>query len=332
MKKSKGSAILIAVLLVAAVGSTAFGIGRLFLMDASVADKYESAVIAYYAAESGIEEGLLRYRYDKNQEVLADSTSSVPIVNLTDNSYQSHNPSSYSFNPLKRYYLPSVEYLSDFYGEDVDGASGLSESDLGSGDYPDVYRIPKDESIKLDLSKLNTSNFQDITLYVRYINMGTDTKFSFDSCNNSNRCPFVEVALTGSTPTSPDKYQSKIALTAIGHDNSFSEAGYIEKSADSVNGVITYGNLIAGIRSKNSDPIFDPSSPLNISLKPLYADAIIGIRAEGITPGAKILPAPYNTIKSTGHYGGVTRTLEAKIDRQAGTVFDLFDFVLYQEQ
>jgi len=325
MKKSKGSAILIAVLLVAAVGSTAFGIGRLFLMDASVADKYESAVIAYYAAESGIEEGLLRYRYDKNQEVLENNN--MPIINLSDEEGKLNNPKNFSFNPLKRYYVPSVEYLSDFYGEDVDGAEGLSEFDLGSGDYPDVYRIPKDESIKLDLSKLK----DDITLYVKYINTDGDT-FNFNSCTNTNTCPFMEVALIGSTPTSPDKYQSKIALMATGHDNSFSEAGYIKKSTDPVNGVITYNNLIAGIRSKNFDPIFDEEKPLNISLKPLYADAIIGIKAEGITSGTKILPAPYNTIKSTGHYGGVTRTLEAKIDRQAGTVFDLFDFVLYQEQ
>lgn len=323
--KQRGSAILIAVLLVAAVGSAAFGIGRLFLMDAGVADKYESAVIAYYAAESGIEEGLLRYRYNKNQEV--PISNNMPIVNLTGNNIESGNPASYAFAPLNRYYVPSVEYLSEFYGEDTDNNGNFLATDVANSDYPEIFRVPKDEAIKLDLSKLDIPGGRDITLYVKYMNLGVDTAFSFDSCGT--KCPFMEVALTGTGQTIED-FQSKIALVEQNHVNLFDSDDYIHKPTNS--GVITYQNLVAGIRNKNNDQIFDtPNNNLSITIRPLYADAIIGIKATGTDPGKKVLPAPYNTIKSTGHYGGVTRTLQAKIDRQAGTVFDLFDFVLYKE-
>lgn len=323
--KQRGSAILIAVFLVAAVGSAAFAIGRLFLMDAAISDKYESSVIAYYAAESGIEEGLLRYRYNKNQEVPIDNN--MPIINLTDNTNTSGNPLFYAFEPSKRYYVPSVTYLQDYYGEDVNSDNNLNEQDVSDPNYPKEYRVPKDEAIKLDLSKLNVSGGQDITLYVRYMNLDADTAFSFNSCGT--KCPFMEVALTGKTPTSADVLQSKIALVETNHTNSFESDDYIYDTINS--GVITYQNLVNRIRTKNSDSIFDTlNDNLNITIRPLYADAIIGIKATGTTPGTKILPAPYNTIKSTGYYGGVTRTLEAKIDRQAGTVYDLFDFVLYK--
>jgi hypothetical protein len=35
-------------------------------------------------------------------------------------------------------------------------------------------------------------------------------------------------------------------------------------------------------------------------------------------------------VESTGYYGGVSRKLEATIDRQSGTLYDLFDYVIYK--
>lgn len=325
--KQRGSAILIAVFLVAAVGSAAFAIGRLFLMDAVISDKYESSVIAYYVAESGIEEGLLRYRYNKNQEVPIGSN--MPIINLTKNSRESKDPASYAFAPLNRYYVPSVEYLTEFYGENVvnPGIPSFDANDIADANYPGIYRIPKDEAIKLDLSKVAPSD--TITLFVKYKKIDSDEDFDFTSpCGTE--CPFLEVALTGQTPDSgKNLYQSKMALVANGHTNSFNADDFISETTDVTTEVITYKDLVGRIRAKNKAPIFDDTDVLSLMIKPLYADAIIGIKTKSTD---KKLPAPYNTVKSTGYYGGVTRTLEAKIDRQAGTVYDLFDFVLYESK
>ena len=63
--KKRGSALIIALLIMATVGGVTFGIGRLFFLDRSITALYENSTIAYYAAESGLEEGMLRYRYKK---------------------------------------------------------------------------------------------------------------------------------------------------------------------------------------------------------------------------------------------------------------------------
>ena len=68
------------------------------------------------------------------------------------------------------------------------------------------------------------------------------------------------------------------------------------------------------------------SGKVELSLKSIGCDAYFGIKPVNST---KQVVQPYSTIKSTGYYGGVTRTLEARIDRQAGTLYDLFDFVIY---
>ncbi|OQB06695.1 MAG: hypothetical protein BWY19_00045 [bacterium ADurb.Bin212] len=331
--KQRGSAILIAVFLVAAVGSASFAIGRLFLMDAAISDKYESSVIAYYAAESGIEEGLLRYRYDKNQEVLAGG--SMPIINLTDNVRTSGDPSSDVFEPLKRYYVPSVTYLQDYYGEDVDNNNNLNEQDITDPNYPKEYTILKDETIKLDLSQMVLSEDgsipqDNIELYVKFI----DTSGNVASCSPASPF-FLEVSMVGRTPSS-DRHQIKGVLIdqSCSYDvNDIASGSFISSDQRFSNGVNRFDNLYARLRSINDDPIFDINgnrSYLEMALKPVgkeISGVIIGMKLSGST---NHFPAPYNTIKSTGHYGGVTRTLEAKIDRQAGTVYDLFDFVLYK--
>ena len=67
--KKKGSAILIATLLVTAIGSLAFSFGKILLADITSASIYENGVGSYYSAESGIEEGMLRYRFSSSATV-----------------------------------------------------------------------------------------------------------------------------------------------------------------------------------------------------------------------------------------------------------------------
>lgn len=316
--KQRGSAILIAVFLVAAVGSAAFAIGRLFLMDASISEKYESSVIAYYAAESGIEEGLLRYRYDKNQEVDTennvidlDSTASNPRVALA------------SIDPIKRYYKPSISYLQSFYGEDINSDRELSHHDLNDVNYPKEYIIQRDESIKIDISKLNAADH--VMFFVKFIDDNGNNSI-FNSLRNDN--PFVEVSLVGQTPLS-DRYQMKAVLVANGYTNNFQSSGFIESNGK-IDGTHYYHQALFTIRTINSSGIFDPNVSKELIIKPLYSNVKFGIQVYGLS--RDVMPKAYNTVKSTGYYGGVTRTLEAKIDRQAGTVYDLFDFVLYRYQ
>lgn len=66
----RGSALIITMLIIAAISAAAFGIARIFLADVRVATSIEDSQKAFYAAEGGIEEGLLRYRLDKFDDTL----------------------------------------------------------------------------------------------------------------------------------------------------------------------------------------------------------------------------------------------------------------------
>ncbi len=326
MKQTRGSAILIAIFLVAAVGSVSFGIARLFMLDSSIATMYENSTVAYYAAESGIEEGLLRYRYDANQEVGANPTN-MRIFNLDGNSgigtAEVKNSASYVYNPAQRYYTLNDTYLTRWYGDGTIEANVnvLNESDLAEADYPEEYIIPRDEAIKIDISNVLSSD--DLDLFIKFIeDNGADCA--------ATTTPFVEAKMTGPTPASPN-YQTKIAfvdLTKI--PSGFNSKSYISDSPDATTKALGFDKIISNIRNKNNTAIFDDGQK-ELTLKPVGCGAKIGIRLDTDNSSSPLkLPSPYNTIKSTGYYGGITRTIEAKIDRQAGTVYDLFDFAVYR--
>lgn len=84
LKNRRGSAILIALLMVTVLATIAFSVGQITYAEIKMAAGIEDASIAYSAAEAGIEDGLLRWRYDHNIESPADATADSINVNRVD--------------------------------------------------------------------------------------------------------------------------------------------------------------------------------------------------------------------------------------------------------
>jgi hypothetical protein len=82
----RGSALIITMLVVTAISATAFGLSRIFLADVRIAASLEDSLKAYYTAEAGVEEGLLRYRIDRNNTQLNDTVTPVTRT-LVDGNY-----------------------------------------------------------------------------------------------------------------------------------------------------------------------------------------------------------------------------------------------------
>lgn len=318
--KMRGSAILIAIFLLAAVGSVAFGIGRLFLSESSLASLYENSTIAYYAAESGVEEGMLRYRYDKNSDLPPTGINRNDLDWNPDyperaqaNEDDNYQPSDFS----RHIYGMKVKYLGDYYGfETADVGSVFNALDLLRPDYAShkEYYIKKDEAVKLDATSVSpdplnadgSSAHGDIDLFV----------YSDSGCAN----PFIEAKVTGSAPIL-GKMERKVSLISTG--NTFTGPNISPTTITS--GVKTYGNLLTTMRNSAGYPAFS-TNKVELSLRTINCGAFIGIKPR--ISSDKIVQ-PFTSVKSTGYYGGITRTIEAKIDRQAGTVYDLFDYVIY---
>lgn len=84
-KKNNGAALIIALLVITAMSSIGFFVSRLNIKDIVMTTRLEESMGAYYAAESGIEQGLLMLRYNPNLETSlmatekSDSSQSVSI-------------------------------------------------------------------------------------------------------------------------------------------------------------------------------------------------------------------------------------------------------------
>jgi hypothetical protein len=77
-EKQSGTALLITMLVITVIGVVGFGMGRLMLGEVQMVGSLEDSYGALQAAEAGIEDGLLRWRYDHNVEVHDLATGNHP--------------------------------------------------------------------------------------------------------------------------------------------------------------------------------------------------------------------------------------------------------------
>lgn len=316
--RDRGSAIIIAFFLMAAISGITFAIARLFYLDTSASDIYENSSIAYYAAESGVEEGLLRYRFDRQSEV--GTADAVNRTNLNDRTVSSVAPntslSSITDANKKSIFDLRMSYKASFYGNEKAALSDivLDGRDLASADYGDEYLVPRDESVKIDITDAIGA---DVKLFVLMQNFA-------DQFTGDKDKSFIEARVVGTS--GGEQVEEKRALVTNTSTTGFSSAVIqMQPSPGCGSNCYEKENLITWIFGSGT---FDTQNNQRVFLylKPIGCDIIIGLAPST----GSYISAPYTLVKSTGYYGGISRTLEAKIDRQSGTVYDLFDFVTYQ--
>lgn len=104
MKKYlRGSSLVLVVVVMAGIIIVVFGASRLTLVQYNQANRDEDNVFALYAAKAGIEDGLLRYRYNRNSET---ADTKVARYNLTTGSSAGEVAEGLksSFAPTDQYY------------------------------------------------------------------------------------------------------------------------------------------------------------------------------------------------------------------------------------
>lgn len=331
-KRKSGSAIIIAFLLMAVVSGTVFAIARLFYLDTAAGGLYENSTVAYYAAESGIEEGMLRYRFDRNAHVAEATTDYVNYGkvnrnNLTTGAVAVNASPSATVSQSQQIYDLNMFYKAPYYGTAFDSSGILNYTDLDNPLYGNEYIINRDEAVKIDVTDA-VSGTGDLTLWVK---LGENDAGSGISDGES----FIEARMTGTIGGNLKEFK-KVLMWDGG--TSGSSLGYARGSyymmteitgTNRIYPVEFLKNVIVGGDLFDRPPVDSPDiNRVFLYLKPIgYKNIIIGLKPIQTTG---TVAAPYSTIKSTGYYGGVGRTLTAKIDRQSGTVYDIFDFVVYQ--
>jgi hypothetical protein len=322
-KRKSGSAIIIAFLLMAVVSGTAFAIAKLFYLDTSLGGLYENSTVAYYAAESGVEEGLLRYRFDRNAEVAAATNDYVNYNSAIRNNLVTGQvgTKATTFGQIEQVYDLNMYYKTKYYGTAFDSSGILNYTDLDNPDYGKEYTIPRDEAVKIDITDVLGTGTGDLTFFVK---LGKAVSPSTDNT------AFIEARMSNSS----DEYKKALIPngTRTGVQRDWPFGTYANMSVipgvERIYQIINLKTAIAGAEfsyKTAGDRVF-------LYLKPIgYDNIIIGLKPTQ-TGKTIAISAPYSTIKSTGYYGGVGRTLTAKVDRQSGTVYDIFDFVVYQHE
>jgi len=111
MVGQRGTALLMTMILITVIGSIAFGVGRTTLSNLRQVNRLEDSLNAYQAAQAGIEDALLRFRFDKNAE--APRASSCTTI--------SNNPEPTSANdPQKPNIFSRVDISNPIFGACVD--------------------------------------------------------------------------------------------------------------------------------------------------------------------------------------------------------------------
>ena len=365
--KKQGSAILIAILLVTAIGALAFSFGKILLYDIANAGIYENGVGSYYSAESGVEEGMLRYRDNQMTEVPSQSFSlsskigangkvfrsdlTNKIIQTSDtntpNDYSGMSKTTLVSSNVNQYYDLRMGYVGSsdnqpFWGNDLDSPSGLDLNDLGDSNYGSTtpsLNVGQDQVIKFTIPPSLNLSSNDLLLFA-----------AFPGIADINKA-ILKVSAVVENPTllTPTQYEEMIAYNpdgaALPGNLGGSSSDYARPTFTTfVGGAASMPALsVSGLLTQLLGSPPQLNSTIELSIRPLYNNARIGLTTTNCQTfnssigynsscdgtDSTVLPGPITKIISSGYYMGSVKTLESDIDRQSGTTYDLFDYVIY---
>ncbi len=320
MKKQRGSAILIAVFLIGAIGSAAFAIGRLFLLDSSLGASYENAAISYYVAESGIEEAMLRQRYNEETEIpdgkfynlSEDKNINTDLIESAANNF-----------PDKQYYYLTMVFKGDYWGEDINKDLIFNASDVANKSYDKMYQIPIDGSRAISLYSYNSAD--DINIFIKYLDPADLTEECPVSITSvDEKKPRMEITLNFYDDATPSTYHNSSSFLDS-YWNAIADTETQIKPDTYISPVHTYNSVIARLREGFT---INTSKVISLDLKN-FGGCVAGVGVAERTGSTLNFSQPFTTVKSTAYYGGLSRTLKAEIDRESGTLYDIFDYLIY---
>ncbi|EKD56539.1 MAG: hypothetical protein ACD_58C00151G0001 [uncultured bacterium] len=312
-----GAALVITLIVVTVISAIVFSVSRMLVSEVKQITRLEDSEMAYQAAESGIEAGLLLYRYNKNIEVPADVTGGMDEkvtkamrVNVTDGKLESNNldinANLADIIKSKSYYDLRIwhkNYNKDGVSvEEVNSDPCAQVTDVnGVKSYP-VYCVPdypgeasstqsipalaKDGSVEYNINKL------DGKIYLKW-------------------------GYTNVSPSRSEKDQMRLEYTAYDADGQIVENGNGKKLFTYFEATLSQGSNGIPLTTTNAQ---------DLRIKSWGGD-LDNYKMTLTSPNEK-LDSRYTYIESTGYYASSKRKLKVKIDRQTGSIVSTYDFVL----
>ncbi len=292
-RRDQASSLVLVVVAMAVIITIVFGASRLTLVQYNQSNRDEDNIFARYAAKAGIEDGLLRFRHNRDAET---TDKKVQRYNLTAGSSlgEVDENSQANISPTDQYY----DMLLNFR------AGQIGSFDVNVASNPTVV---KDDSLEL-------TGFPIIwpsPYYLRY-------RFEFTDCVGNLSAQLVQIQQISQTadPSKPIAYDQIVVKKPA--------VGTVVDSTGSTN-IFIRSNPGPSQTLKSSIRL----RPYGCSIK--YALATANTDT-GTGQGNNIGPTFDNftsIITSTGYYGDAKLTLIAEINRLSGQLISIYDFNIY---
>lgn len=310
--RQTGTALLITLLLAGVISAIAFGMTKITLNEVFVGMKGQEGLEAQYAAQAGVEDALMRYKFhDKTSLEMPDGarggtngTNEVVRVYLNRSSVAKVDPTTNrpEANADDYYYDLKVWHKQACQADSCE------------------YILKKDESISLDTSDITGTIGVTWNLYNAHDNI-------------IRAMPPAEAKKTGlwyrlSDPTDP----GLIDPTKQSRDF-FTFLNYYNPSDDpTLNPPFVKHFSQPGIRiSRGTTGAFlSIRSARSLKFKAFISDTLNGAYIKiTITSTSGAVGGPKTYIESTGHYGDTAKKIEVTVDRESKSIIDVFDYVIY---
>lgn len=334
MKKAAGSALVLVILVIAGIIAAVFGTQRLALVQLNQAASDEDNLSAYYAAKAGIEDGLIRFRHNRNADTGVDGVSNKSLVQRVNLS--SGNSAR---DPDAKATQGYVEIAEDTPITTTSGRTSYYDNDNNRVDVGwkmDPYRP--------------TNQYYDLKLAYKTNQIG-----DFNNVNNLGGGKLEKdeyLELTGFPPvnTSISEYYLRFAFKFLCSDNrafvqiqrlSAAPATEQFQAPRLINPATNQREPLVGnvydSASNNANLLVFPVSgqPASaVRIRPYYCPINYAFSTERTADGADEPDGPkFDSLKTlitaTGYYGRAKRTLIGEIDRKSGTLLGVYDFNLY---
>lgn len=284
-------------LIVSGVLVVVFAAQRISLVQFSQSSREEDNIVAYYAAKAGIEDGLARYRFNRDVKTPNDmafrfglTTAKYPTggtgtfeVN-SDEDLSATNGLGY--DPKEQYYDLEVNYK----------VPSIGISTAGALDWPNAKTATKDNVVELTGFENRSDNR---SYFLRHA-------FEFQCGDNRAFVQLEQITESGQVLT-----QKQVKWDA---DRLYDSSSVIENWE-----IKTSNDIVTTLRFR---PYF---CDVKFALVSSMSNSGLGV----LTDRGPEIDSLTTTITATGYYGSSKRTLVAEVNRVSGALIGIYDYNLY---
>jgi hypothetical protein len=293
--KRSGSSILMVLLVISGVLIVVFAAQRISLVQFSQSSREEDNILAYYAAKAGIEDGLARFRFNRDAQTLNGKVFRFGLTNAkypqvasfeVDKNEELSSTIGIDYDPKNQYYDLEIKYK----------VPSLGFTANGTVDWASAKSATKDTVVEL-------TGFEDGTSGLPYY-----LRHAFQFLCTDNRA-FVQIEQITERGQVLTQKQVRWQNNATYDSKDFNENWEIRTASD----------LTTKLRFR----------PYYCDVKfALITSATTSGTGVGTNSGPPI-DSLTTVITSTGYYGSSKRTLVAEVDRISGTLIGVYDYNLY---